>query len=64
LEAVTNDSQVVEVIQPPSGFECLQLILSPKGLGTANLNIYDIGLNPPQRASALVSYVFPQFRIA
>ncbi|BAU00962.1 hypothetical protein VIGAN_11010600 [Vigna angularis var. angularis] len=54
LEAVTNDSQVVQVIQPPSGFECLQLILSPKGLGTANLNIYDIGLNPPQRASALV----------
>ncbi|KAH1248383.1 Nuclear pore complex protein [Glycine max] len=54
LEAVTNDSQVVEVIQPPSGLECLQLILSPKGLGTANLTIYDIGLTPPQRASALV----------
>lgn len=62
MEGVTNDSQVVQVIQPPSGFECLQLILSPKGLGTANLNIYDIGLNPPQSASALVSYVFPQFR--
>ncbi|KAL2335736.1 hypothetical protein Fmac_016949 [Flemingia macrophylla] len=54
LEAVTNDSQVVEVIQPPSGLECRQLILSPKGLGTANLTLYDIGLTPPQRASALV----------
>ncbi|RDX93240.1 Nuclear pore complex protein GP210, partial [Mucuna pruriens] len=54
LEAVTNDSQVVEVIQPPSGLECLQLILSPKGLGIANLTVYDIGLTPPQRASAHV----------
>ncbi|XP_027357563.1 nuclear pore complex protein GP210 isoform X2 [Abrus precatorius] len=54
LEAVTNDSQVVEVIQPPSGLECLQLVLSPKGLGIANLTLYDIGLTPPQRASALV----------
>ncbi|XP_061357530.1 nuclear pore complex protein GP210 isoform X2 [Gastrolobium bilobum] len=54
LEAATNNSQVVEVIQPPSGLECLQLILSPKGLGTANLTLYDIGLTPPLRASALV----------
>ncbi|XP_019442522.1 PREDICTED: nuclear pore complex protein GP210 [Lupinus angustifolius] len=54
LEAITNDSQVVEVFQPPSGLQCLQLILSPKGLGTANLTLYDIGLNPPLRASALV----------
>ncbi|XP_029128899.1 nuclear pore complex protein GP210 isoform X3 [Cajanus cajan] len=54
LEAVTNDSQVVEVIQPPLGLECRQLILSPKGLGIANLTLYDIGLSPPQRASALV----------
>ncbi|RYR07176.1 hypothetical protein Ahy_B05g074493 isoform E [Arachis hypogaea] len=54
LEAVTNDSQVVEVTQPPSGLECFQLILSPKGLGIANLTLYDIGLTPPPRASALV----------
>ncbi|MED6133436.1 hypothetical protein PIB30_028200 [Stylosanthes scabra] len=54
LEAVTNDSQVVEVTQPPSGLECSQLILSPKGLGIANLTLYDIGLTPPLRASALV----------
>ncbi|KAK4272113.1 hypothetical protein QN277_020709 [Acacia crassicarpa] len=54
LEAVTNDSQVVEFIQPPSGLQCLQLILSPKGLGIANLTVFDIGLTPPLTASALV----------
>ncbi|KAI4350639.1 hypothetical protein L6164_005077 [Bauhinia variegata] len=54
LEAVTNDSQVVEVIQPPSGLQCLQLILSPKGFGIANLTLYDIGLSPPLTASAVV----------
>ncbi|XP_054801518.1 nuclear pore complex protein GP210 [Prosopis cineraria] len=54
LEAVTNDSQVVELIQPPSGLQCLQLILSPRGLGIANLTLFDIGLTPPLTASALV----------
>ncbi|XP_027187547.1 nuclear pore complex protein GP210 isoform X1 [Cicer arietinum] len=54
LEAVANDSQVVEVIQPPTGLECQQLILSPKGLGIADLTLYDTGLTPPLRASALV----------
>ncbi|XP_039691001.1 nuclear pore complex protein GP210 isoform X3 [Medicago truncatula] len=54
LEAVTNDSQVVEVTQPPTGLECQQLILSPKGLGIANLTLYDMGLTPPLKASALV----------
>ncbi|KAK7266547.1 hypothetical protein RIF29_19195 [Crotalaria pallida] len=54
LEAITNDSEVVDVIQPPSGLQCLQLVLSPKGLGIANLTVYDIGLTPPLRAFALV----------
>ncbi|XP_058778625.1 nuclear pore complex protein GP210 isoform X1 [Vicia villosa] len=54
LEAVTNDSQVVEVTQPQTGLECQQLILSPKGLGIANLTLYDMGLTPPLKASALV----------
>ncbi|XP_045812556.1 nuclear pore complex protein GP210 isoform X2 [Trifolium pratense] len=54
LEAVTNDSQVVEVTQPTTGLECHQLSLSPKGLGIANLTLYDMGLTPPLRASALV----------
>ncbi|KAK7266452.1 hypothetical protein RIF29_19096 [Crotalaria pallida] len=54
LEAITNDYEVVDVIQPPSGLQCLQLVLSPKGLGIANLTVYDIGLTPPLRAFALV----------
>lgn len=61
LEAVTNDSQVVEVTQPQTGLECQQLILSPKGLGIANLTLYDMGLAPPLKASALVSSIFIQF---
>ncbi|KAL6532745.1 hypothetical protein OROGR_013705 [Orobanche gracilis] len=54
LEAVTNNSQVVEVTKPTRGLECQQLSLSPKGLGIANLTLYDMGLTPPLRASALV----------
>ncbi|KAJ4729295.1 nuclear pore complex protein [Melia azedarach] len=54
LEVAVNDSQVVEVIQPPVGLQCLQLMLSPKGLGTAHVTVYDIGLAPPRAASALV----------
>ncbi|KAL6506124.1 hypothetical protein OROHE_022653 [Orobanche hederae] len=54
LEAVTNNSQVVEVAQPTRGLECQQLSLFPKGLGIANLTLYDMGLTPPLRASALV----------
>ncbi|KAK9225059.1 hypothetical protein WN943_010100 [Citrus x changshan-huyou] len=54
LEAAVNDSQVVEVIQAPEGLQCLQLMLSPKGLGTALVTVYDVGLAPPRAASALV----------
>lgn len=53
-----NDSQVVEVIQPPPGLQCLQLMLSPKGIGTALVTIYDIGLVPPVAASAVVMHFF------
>ncbi|KAF7801531.1 nuclear pore complex protein GP210 isoform X1 [Senna tora] len=54
FEAVTNNSQVVEFIHPPSGLRCLHLLLSPKGLGIANVTVFDIGLTPPLTASALV----------
>ncbi|PSS30358.1 Nuclear pore complex protein [Actinidia chinensis var. chinensis] len=54
LDAVVNNSQVVEVIQQPSGLQCLQLVLVPKGLGTALVTVYDIGLSPPLAASAAV----------
>lgn len=61
LEVAVNDSQVVEVIQPPVGLQCLQLMLSPKGLGTAHVTVYDIGLAPPRAASALVVYLLSFF---
>lgn len=49
-----NDSQVVEVAQPPPGLQCFQLTLLPKMLGTALVSISDIGLIPPTSASAVV----------
>lgn len=54
LETFVNDSQVIEVVQPPTGLQCLQLIPSAKGLGTAAVTVYDIGLAPPLKASAVV----------
>lgn len=57
LESAVNDSRVVEVIQAPEGLQCLQLMLSPKGLGTALVTVYDVGLAPPRAASALVLYL-------
>ena len=49
-----NDSRVVEVTQSPPGLQCLQMILSPKGLGTAVVTVYDIGLAPNLAASVVV----------
>ncbi|XP_015576193.2 nuclear pore complex protein GP210 isoform X1 [Ricinus communis] len=54
LEAAVNDPNVVEVIQSPPGLQCSQLTLSPKGLGTAVVTVYDIGLAPIVAASAVV----------
>ncbi|GMQ09941.1 hypothetical protein CsSME_00053142 [Camellia sinensis var. sinensis] len=51
LDAVVNNSQVVEVIQPPLGLQCSQLVLAPKGLGTALVTVYDIRLSPPLAAA-------------
>ncbi|KAJ4827574.1 hypothetical protein Tsubulata_004795 [Turnera subulata] len=56
-EAAVNDSQVVEVIQSSPVLQCFHLMLSPKGLGTAVVTIYDIGLTPPITASATVQVV-------
>uniref|UniRef100_F6HUV0 Uncharacterized protein n=1 Tax=Vitis vinifera TaxID=29760 RepID=F6HUV0_VITVI len=53
LDAVVNDSRVVDVIQPPPGLQCLQLIVAPKGLGTALVTVYDIGLAPHLSASSV-----------
>ncbi|XP_022740408.1 nuclear pore complex protein GP210 isoform X2 [Durio zibethinus] len=54
LETIVNDSQVVEVTQSPPGLQCMQLMLSPKGLGTAVVTVYDIGLAPNLAASVVV----------
>lgn len=54
-EAVVNNSRVAEVIRPPSGLQCSQMMLSPKGLGTTLVTVYDIGVSPPLSAVALVS---------
>ncbi|XP_050383609.1 nuclear pore complex protein GP210 [Argentina anserina] len=54
LKVAVNDSQVVEVFQPPTDLQCSQLMLSPKGLGTALVRVDDIGLAPPLAALAVV----------
>ncbi|XVF14043.1 hypothetical protein REPUB_Repub09cG0022600 [Reevesia pubescens] len=54
LETVVNDSRVVEVTQSPPSLQCLQLMLSPKGLGTAVVTVYDIRLAPNLAASVMV----------
>ncbi|ESQ46942.1 hypothetical protein EUTSA_v10027618mg [Eutrema salsugineum] len=53
-EAVVNDSRVAEVIRPPSGLQCSQMMLSPKGLGTTLVTVYDIGVSPPLSALAVI----------
>ncbi|CAD5333574.1 unnamed protein product [Arabidopsis thaliana] len=53
-EAVVNNSRVAEVIRPPSGLQCSQMMLSPKGLGTTIVTVYDIGVSPPLSALALI----------
>lgn len=54
LDSVVNDTQIVEVIQSPPGSQCSQLVVSPRGLGTALVTVYDIGLAPQLAASAVV----------
>ncbi|XP_068664790.1 nuclear pore complex protein GP210 isoform X3 [Aristolochia californica] len=54
LEAMVNDSNVVEIIQPPASTHCSSLRLSPKGLGTALITVHDVGLTPAIAASSMV----------
>lgn len=61
MDAVVNDSRIVEVIQPAPGIQCQELVLSPKGLGTALVTVYDIGIHPPLSASSVVIYVSTAF---
>lgn len=62
-EAVVNDSRVAEVIRPPSGLQCSQMMLCPKGLGTTLVTVYDIGVSPPLSAPAVVSCYFRVIRL-
>ncbi|KAK1318726.1 hypothetical protein QJS10_CPB04g01397 [Acorus calamus] len=54
LDAVVNDTHVAEIIQHPASVRCLNLLLGARGLGTALVIVYDIGLSPPVSASSLV----------
>lgn len=54
LDAVVNDTLIVEVIESPPDLQCLQLLLAPKRLGTALVTIFDTGLAPPIAASSVV----------
>ncbi|KAG9446505.1 hypothetical protein H6P81_012633 [Aristolochia fimbriata] len=54
LEAIVNDTHVVDIIQPPTSTHCSSLKISPKGLGTALITVHDIGLSPSITASSVV----------
>ncbi|KAK3033069.1 hypothetical protein RJ639_035695 [Escallonia herrerae] len=54
LETAVNDTQILDVLQPPRDSQCSQLVLAPKGFGTASVAVYDVGLAPPLAASAMV----------
>ncbi|XP_008807451.2 LOW QUALITY PROTEIN: nuclear pore complex protein GP210 [Phoenix dactylifera] len=54
LNAVTNDTQVAFIIQPPESTQCSQLIVGARGLGSALVTVRDVGLSAPAAASALV----------
>ncbi|KAH9624818.1 hypothetical protein KSS87_018134 [Heliosperma pusillum] len=54
LDAVVNDSQIVEVVQPAQDLQCSQLTLVPKSVGSAVVTVYDVGLSPPLTAASVV----------
>uniref|UniRef100_A0A1D1XKT8 Nuclear pore membrane glycoprotein 210-like n=2 Tax=Anthurium amnicola TaxID=1678845 RepID=A0A1D1XKT8_9ARAE len=54
LDAVINDTQVAEIVQPPESAHCSWMMIAARGLGNAVMTVYDIGLSPPIGTSALV----------
>jgi nuclear pore complex protein Nup210 len=54
LDASTNDTHVVQIVQPPGKALCSQLLLGARGLGSAVVTIQDIGLSPRVTTSSLV----------
>lgn len=54
LDASTNDTHVVQIVQQPGKALCSQLILGARGLGNAIVTIQDIGLSPRATTDSLV----------
>ncbi|KAK4417808.1 Nuclear pore complex protein [Sesamum alatum] len=54
FDTLVNDTQIVEVTQKVPAYECSQLVLAPKSLGSALVTVQDIGLVPPLAASSTV----------
>ncbi|XP_074274983.1 nuclear pore complex protein GP210 isoform X2 [Silene latifolia] len=54
LDAVVNDSRIVEVLQPAQDLQCSRLTLVPKSVGSAVVTVYDVGLSPPLTAASVV----------
>lgn len=54
LDASTNDTHVVQIVQHPGKALCYQLILGARGLGIAVVTVQDIGLSPRVTTSSLV----------
>ncbi|EPS63976.1 hypothetical protein M569_10806, partial [Genlisea aurea] len=54
LETVVNDTHVLKILQPEPAFGCKQLLVAPKGLGTALVTVRDIGPIPPLAVSSTV----------
>lgn len=54
IDAAVNDTQVVDIIQPAPGLQCVQLLLAPKSLGIALVTVRDVGLALPVSAFSVV----------
>lgn len=54
IDTLVNDTDIVEVVQKVPAYECSQLMLAPKGLGSALVTVHDVGLVPPLSASSTV----------
>lgn len=54
LDKLVNDTHIVEVIHEVPDYDCSQLTLAPKSLGSALVTVQDIGLVPPLSASSFV----------
>ncbi|KAH6830507.1 embryo defective 3012 [Perilla frutescens var. hirtella] len=54
LDTLVNDTHIVEVIHQIPDYDCSQLTLAPKKLGSALVKVQDIGLAPPLSASSIV----------